>query len=457
MLNMIKNGLLTLCAITILIGTYASTAQARDFFYFDTLDDVLWDDSSNYPFCDPNNNCTYKEDSSNPDNNVQITITDSSIMGNPGGEITNSYSLEGEAEIKFSSSHPELIGSDDITDDNGDITFTAPEIEGTYRIYISAMSNDKLVEKKYFSINIMSFHCDSDNNGTILEASEGWVQDGDSNWLIGRTSGGDDSSEWASKQLLCMSNNQTTAVKTAKYKMTTSVSFENDPEDEDWNINNKPDSEDLADGTISSIEGWIPLNPTGGSFDGNNKTISNLYINRPTTNLQGFFGSVGQMIMMGPSLTGIYNLSLNNVDITGGSFVGGLVGNITHQDDWSFTDTDNVTTDGTITGNSYVGGIFGKVTIFGDVSIDNIHSSANVKSISGSGVGGISGGMEINDGPPITAYNSVLDFSNCSASGTITGNSGVGEINGTISLVVDKWYYRFDNNCTFTGTVVVNP
>ena len=56
-----------------------------------------------------------------------------------------------------------------------------------------------------------------------------------------------------------------------------------------------------------------------GSFDGNRFEIKNLQINRPDTDYQGLFGYTAE----GASLA---NVSLENADVTGRSYTGGLVG-----------------------------------------------------------------------------------------------------------------------------------
>ena len=83
-------------------------------------------------------------------------------------------------------------------------------------------------------------------------------------------------------------------------------------------------------------KGWDPIGEytgTGGSpfgspytaiFEGNNNTISNLYINRDQESGVGLFGNVGDYVNRSIE---IRNVELLNVDVTGGEKVGGLVGN----------------------------------------------------------------------------------------------------------------------------------
>lgn len=58
--------------------------------------------------------------------------------------------------------------------------------------------------------------------------------------------------------------------------------------------------------------------PFEGEFDGNGYVISNLTINKSTENYQGLFGNTSSAV--------IKNLGLENVDVVGGYYVGGLVG-----------------------------------------------------------------------------------------------------------------------------------
>ncbi|RLG28463.1 hypothetical protein DRO03_09765, partial [Methanosarcinales archaeon] len=56
-----------------------------------------------------------------------------------------------------------------------------------------------------------------------------------------------------------------------------------------------------------------------GTFDGKGYKITNLYINRPSTDYVGLFGDIG-------SRGEITNTSLEDVDVNGSAYVGGLVG-----------------------------------------------------------------------------------------------------------------------------------
>lgn len=104
-------------------------------------------------------------------------------------------------------------------------------------------------------------------------------------------------------------------------------------------------------------EGWLPIGNTSGSFkgnfDGNGKTISGLWINRPKTNYVGLFGYVDYVRMNEKNVFPIIkNLTLKDISIHGEYYVGGVVGS-------GVCDIDSVTLIGNVMGNNYVGGIVG--------------------------------------------------------------------------------------------------
>ena len=105
-------------------------------------------------------------------------------------------------------------------------------------------------------------------------------------------------------------------------------------------------------------QGWSPIgtktNPFYGHFDGNNKIIKGLYINRPSLGDVGLFGST-----LGVD---ILNVSILNPQIIGGDNVGAIVGKIwmaNAESDISILN--NVVVGGNIEGSHYVGGVVGNV------------------------------------------------------------------------------------------------
>jgi hypothetical protein len=114
--------------------------------------------------------------------------------------------------------------------------------------------------------------------------------------------------------------------------------------------------------------GFVPVGddttPFTGTLDGNDKVVSGLFINRPTTDYVGLIGYADTIT--------VQDLGLENVDITGQSNVGGLIGN------WVTDGTaTNIHSTGSVTSiQAYAGGLVG---FFGTgVSIADSHSTAAV-------------------------------------------------------------------------------
>ena len=146
-----------------------------------------------------------------------------------------------------------------------------------------------------------------------------------------------------------------------------------------------------------------------GKLDGQNHSISNVYVNS-TSYSQGLFGRL--------NYTSISNLNITNAYVTGRDSVGILVGNIYN------SSVSNVTVSGELvaqssgsTGNNF-GGIAGYIS---NVTIDNCTSNADITvnlSYNGNNVGGIVGG----------GYTGTLI--NCTNNGAVFGKGTVGGIFG---------------------------
>ncbi|HNV97545.1 MAG TPA: GLUG motif-containing protein, partial [bacterium] len=121
---------------------------------------------------------------------------------------------------------------------------------------------------------------------------------------------------------------------------------------------------------MTSGTGWLPIGDDSskftGNFDGGGHTISNLFINRPSTEFIGLFGKID-------SGSGLMNVSLENIDIKGQGYTGGLVGYM----DGATSYINNSYTTGSvqISENSDVGGLVGR---FNNGTISNSYSSASV-------------------------------------------------------------------------------
>jgi len=163
---------------------------------------------------------------------------------------------------------------------------------------------------------------------------------------------------------------------------------------------------DFSAVTVTQNKGWEPIgdfdNPFSGTYDGNNRRIRNLTINRPGEEDVGLFGYTGEDAV-------IRNVILRSVDIVGGECTGGIVG-------YNRGEISNCFVDGTVTAlrddeeklERRVGGLVGENTGV----IEGSGSEANV-------TGGIEVGGLVGD--------------NCTE-GVITGSFAKGEINAEARL-----------------------
>ena len=134
---------------------------------------------------------------------------------------------------------------------------------------------------------------------------------------------------------------------------------------------------DLINYTIS--EGWTPIGTAAikfsGTFDGNGYTITNLYINRPSTDYQGLFGH---------SQGDLKNVNISDANITGNTGIGILIG--VHNGG----KVNNCHSSGIINAFRIAGGLIGQ---FAD---EMKNCSSNVKIIardSGTQIGGLVGNL----------------------------------------------------------------
>ena len=152
-----------------------------------------------------------------------------------------------------------------------------------------------------------------------------------------------------------------------------------------------------------------------GTFDGNGFTISNLYINRASTDNIGLFGVVG-------SGGEVKNVGLVDVYVKGDDRTGGLVGSSSGTINYCYTT-------GTVSGINRTGGLVGE----NNSSITNCYATGNT-----TGTGSYAGGL--------VGFNSYT-ITNSYATGNVTGVQAkggglVGQNNGTIT------------NCYATGNVI---
>lgn len=187
------------------------------------------------------------------------------------------------------------------------------------------------------------------------------------------------------------------------------------------------DSEFVLGGNIdlsnySSGNGWTAIGTDShkfaSSFDGNGYKISNLKISN-TQRYQGLFG-----FLDGGT---IQNVSLENVDISGGSTVGALVGVV----DGSIN---NCNASGSVTGSSYqVGGLIG--VGYSGARLQNCYANVDVKG--NEGVGGLVGGTYSN-----------ITIKKCFATGNVTGSAD--KVGGLVGVAENGSNIE---NCYATGKI----
>ena len=175
---------------------------------------------------------------------------------------------------------------------------------------------------------------------------------------------------------------------------------------------------DLNIAPYNSDTGWTPIGifidpyssniPFKGVFDGNSKKIMGLFIdNHPQTG--GLFGCINGAT--------IKNLGVENLNITGRGYIGGVV-------KWAENGSNifNCYTTGVINGIGSIGGVTGYIY---NSAISNCYSTCDISG-NDSWVGGISAGI---------SENSIM--SNCYSTGKISGIDYVGGLAGYSNSVTD--------------------
>ena len=158
-----------------------------------------------------------------------------------------------------------------------------------------------------------------------------------------------------------------------------------------------------VDGDNADKVGWAPIGDNSNTYtatlDGRGHTISNLYINRPSTSNVGLFGYLGG--------GNVRNLGIEGGSLSGSSWVGGLVGqnNGTIRACYSTGDA---------SGSSWVGGLVGTNNFNGTISA--CYATGNASGASN--VGGLVGN------------NNFGTISACSATGDASGSGAVGGLVG---------------------------
>ena len=196
------------------------------------------------------------------------------------------------------------------------------------------------------------------------------------------------------------------------------------------------DANSYASSTINTAwttGNWDPIGDLSSQFtaifEGNGHTISNLFINRSTTDYVGLFGFVS-----GGSAR-LRNIGMLEVNVTGKLNVGGLVGANGGGISGSYAT-------GTVTGKLNVGGLVG----YNGGTVSNSYATGSVTGTE-EDVGGLVG---YNEG----------DISGSYATGTVTGNTNVGGLmgwNSSGSTVSDSYATStVTGNNSVAGLVGIN-
>ncbi|MCX6753025.1 MAG: hypothetical protein NTW62_01600 [Candidatus Nomurabacteria bacterium] len=218
--------------------------------------------------------------------------------------------------------------------------------------------------------------------------------------------------------------------------------------------------------------GFLPITNFTGTLDGNNNTITGLYINRPDQSQIGVFGII--------DTANIHDVTLTGENIIGNEDVGGLIGYANGS-----TTLNNITTSGTVSGYNGVGGIVGNFYIVNNGSVNftetfsNLHSSATVHAddyVAGGLFGYLddqanSAGIDVSftnssyNGSSVDSYGeaggiigetSILNTVNKTSSHTFSGLTAEGNISATADNdsggLFGYFYFESDSNSTINLT-----
>ena len=189
--------------------------------------------------------------------------------------------------------------------------------------------------------------------------------------------------------------------------------------------------------------GGGPTTPFTGIFDGNDKKILNLTINKPTQDFQGLFGYISG----NGTTTGIVKkLVLEGGSVSGYAQVGGVVG----WNDGGMVQDCNSTVN--VIGDSQVGGVVGgnNGTMENCSATGSVEANENVGGVVGFNHGKVENCNAAGDVEGTVYVGGVAGFS----SSTVESCSATGNVNGTITVggVVGYNQYRVES-CSATGDV----
>ncbi len=182
------------------------------------------------------------------------------------------------------------------------------------------------------------------------------------------------------------------------------------------NEEGKTDINITLDTDLTLTGEWTPIGtesqPYTGTFDGGNHTITGLKIDQSGTDNVGLIGRLG-------SGGKVQDVTLTEVNVTGGTYVGGIAG----QTDGT---VENCSVNGTVTGQNQTGGIVGRnfSTISGCSMEGTVTGNTNVGGISGLCVPNYDTGTGSLIGSTIEGCHSTAAVSGISSVGGVVGNLG---------------------------------
>jgi len=242
--------------------------------------------------------------------------------------------------------------------------------------------------------------------------------------------------------------------------------------------------------TSAPANTWAPIGkelfPFSGLFDGNNHTVSGIYISDPASSYQGLFGNVAHGT--------IQNLGVKDSYIKGNNYVGGVVGQINDGAVSNCYNTGTISSSGNFTGgvagwanscivqNCYnTGTINGTASLVGGVAgvakssiVQNCNNTGNVNG--NNYVGGVVGYADSGTGSVIDCNNTgivkgtgnytggvvgyiySIPITSCHNAGTVNGADRVGGVAGVIDSKSAKSCYNTGsvNGTTYVGGVAGN-
>lgn len=184
-------------------------------------------------------------------------------------------------------------------------------------------------------------------------------------------------------------------------------------------------------------KGWIPINGIfEGTLNGNGKKIFNLYINRPSEDYLGLFRDIRSPEFVNAR---IFDLGIENADITGRNYIGVLAGQFiaSSPDTGNTIGVERCHFSGKIMGRSYLGGITGTARTtntagtapwhFAEDCFVDVDVIPTENSVAYGGVAGSFNSVNATRGVRVTNVLSVGKF--------------LSEINGTFQSGMDSWRF----------------